>query len=57
MKLKSSFEGGINLGHSLQSHIEANVFIRGELTELSLSTKVELGGLVKGYVRQAGVGR
>ena len=42
---------------SPQSRREANAFIRGELTELSLSTVVELGGLVKGYVHQSGVGR
>jgi hypothetical protein len=42
---------------SPQSRMEANAFMRGELTELSSSTKVELSGLVKGYVRQSGAGR
>lgn len=42
---------------SHQAQMEAFAFIRGELTELSSTTKAELSGLVKGYVRQSGAGR
>lgn len=42
---------------SHHAQMEAFAFIRGELTELSSTTKIELSGLVKGYVRQSGAGR
>lgn len=42
---------------SPKSQMEARAFIRGELTELSPRAVAELGGLVKGYIRQSGAGR